>query len=146
VREGFNLFNNLLFTDETWLLLSGYIYSANSKIGTAENPHEMHEDPFHLWKFGVGCEMPRNRIVVKTLSEETLTDENYQKILTHSFFCCKRKKRIVGFWKMRANAPTVKTNTAVLENSFCARMVGCELWLPWTPRLTPDLLLWGFRK
>jgi len=48
VLEGFNLFDNLLFTDETWLHLTGYIYSANSKIWSADNTHEMHEDPLHL--------------------------------------------------------------------------------------------------
>jgi hypothetical protein len=126
---------------------SGYTYSANSKIWSAEKPHEMHEDPLHLWKFGGGCEMPRNIIVVPPLCEESLTDESYQKILNHSFFCCKRKKRIVGFWKMRANVQISKTKTAVLENCLCARMVGCGLWPLWSPRLTtPDLLLWGFRK
>jgi hypothetical protein len=55
VREGFKLFDNLLFTDETWLLLSGYIYSAKSKIWSAENPHEMHEEPLHLWSLMLGA-------------------------------------------------------------------------------------------
>jgi hypothetical protein len=91
--------------------------------------------------------MPRNRIVVTTLCEETLTDKSYQKILTHSFFCCKREKRIVDFWKMKANAQNAKTKTAVLKNCVCDRMVGCGVWPPWSPRLTtPDLLLCGFRK
>jgi hypothetical protein len=144
VRIGFNLFDNLLSTDEIWLTWSGYTYSANSKIRSAENPREMHEEPLHLWKFGDGCECLEIELWQTTLCEETLTDKSCYKMLTHSFFCCKRKKRIVVFLEYEGERQNCEE---FLENCIYARMVGCGLWPKWTPRLTtPDLLLWGFPK
>jgi hypothetical protein len=53
------------------------MYTANSKIWIADNPHSVHEDPLHLSKFCVWCETPRSIILVPPLCEETLTDEGY---------------------------------------------------------------------
>jgi hypothetical protein len=81
----------------------------------------MHEDHLYLWTFGDGCEMIRNRIVVTTLCEETLTDKSYQKILTHSFFCCNWKKRIFVRWgrthKMRRQRRLSWRTVSVLARS-----------------------------
>jgi hypothetical protein len=43
------------FMDETWFHLSGYINSKNSRICSAENPQELHENPLHLSNSGVWC-------------------------------------------------------------------------------------------
>jgi hypothetical protein len=37
--------DNVLYTDEAWFHLSGYVNSQNSRIRSAENPHTFHERP-----------------------------------------------------------------------------------------------------
>jgi hypothetical protein len=45
--EVFHVLDNLLFSDEAWLCLSGYINSQNSRLWTAENPCTVRETPLH---------------------------------------------------------------------------------------------------
>jgi hypothetical protein len=77
-REGFYLLDNLFYTGEARLHLSGYIYRPNSRIWSAENPYEMHEDALHSSNYGVGCEVPRKQIVGPYFFEETVTAEIYR--------------------------------------------------------------------
>jgi hypothetical protein len=43
----------LLFMDEAWFHLNGYINNQNSRIWSDKNPHALHENPLHLSKICV---------------------------------------------------------------------------------------------
>jgi len=49
-KNGFYVFNISLFTYQARLRLSGHINSQNSRLRSAENPHELHENPLHSLK------------------------------------------------------------------------------------------------
>jgi hypothetical protein len=51
-------------TDEAWFHLSGYnMYSQNTRVWAAENPHVYHEEPLHPLNVGVWCAISRRQII-----------------------------------------------------------------------------------
>jgi hypothetical protein len=53
---GVNLYVNYVMKDfpaEAWSHLQGYINMQNNRYWSSENPHLIHEDPFHPAKVGL---------------------------------------------------------------------------------------------
>jgi hypothetical protein len=47
VFNGFNDPGLMIYSDEAWFTLSGYIQSQNNSQWSKENPHAVHEMPLH---------------------------------------------------------------------------------------------------
>jgi hypothetical protein len=45
----------VIYTDEAWFHLSGYVNRQKNHYNSAENPHSIHEYPLHDVKTGVRC-------------------------------------------------------------------------------------------
>jgi len=53
----------VLFTDESWFHVSGYVNSQNMRMWSTENPHFFIETPLHSQKIGVWAAVSRRRII-----------------------------------------------------------------------------------
>lgn len=53
----------IMFTDESWFHLSGYVNSQNMRMWSAENPHFFIESPLHPQKIGVWAAVSQRRII-----------------------------------------------------------------------------------
>jgi hypothetical protein len=69
------------FTNEAWFHLSGYVNTQNTRLWTSENPHAVHETPFHDQNIGVWVAISTRHIVGPLLFEETVNSERYCSVL-----------------------------------------------------------------
>lgn len=58
-----NFCDKIIFTDEAWFHLSGFINSQNMRIWGTEKPQNLFERPLHPLKIGVWAAVTRNRII-----------------------------------------------------------------------------------
>jgi hypothetical protein len=68
-----SILEKLIFTDEAWFHLSGYLNSQNTRIWSTENPHEIIEVPLHPQKIGVWAAVTQRRIIGPIFFEGILT-------------------------------------------------------------------------
>lgn len=53
----------IIFSDESWFYISGYVNSQNMRTWSAENPHEIIQEPLHAEKIGVWAGFSHGRVI-----------------------------------------------------------------------------------
>jgi hypothetical protein len=71
----------VLFTDETWFHLSGYVYSQNYQTWRTETPHNYTETALHPQKIGMWCAISRRQIIGPLFFETSINAETYQELI-----------------------------------------------------------------
>jgi hypothetical protein len=73
------------WTDEAWFHLNGYVNAQNMCIWSHENPHTLHEVPFHSQKVGVWTTVSQKHLFLSFFEERVKSDRYMllvQKFLT----------------------------------------------------------------
>jgi hypothetical protein len=65
----------VLFSNEAWFHLSGYVNSQNNRQWSKKNPIIINGIPLHGVKVGVWCAMSAGRTTKPTSSKATYTDK-----------------------------------------------------------------------
>jgi len=141
--------NLLLFSDEAWFHLSGYVNSQNNRYWAAENPHQLHEVPLHDQKVGVWCAISRTRLIGPIFFNNTVNSERYINDILHPFFeqLTDNEKQNGTFQQDNATAHTAYASLAALEEVFEDRVISRGRWPARSPDLNPcDYFLWGCLK
>lgn len=100
--NGKDVLDETFYTDEAWFHLTGYINSQNSRLWTADNPHEFSAKPLHDQKIGVWAAVSRSRVVGPIfLSVQLILKDTALKLSTHSWHnLLKMKSTMLTFNKM----------------------------------------------
>lgn len=132
------------YSDEAWFHLSGYVNSQNSRLWSAVNPFEIHEQPLHSLKVGVWIAMSRRRIIGSIFFDGTINSERYIDIILSNFVdqLTDYEKSHSTFQQDGATAHTYNRSLQWLRNIFGDRIISKNLW----PPRSPDYYFWGAAK
>jgi hypothetical protein len=137
----------MLFTDEAWFHLSGYVNSQNYHTWATENPHVYEESPLHPQKIGVWCTVSRHRIIGPLFFETTVTAEVYQELMQRFVALLQPDECDCWIQQDGASSYTACSTVDTLHKFFGERIISKGLWPPRSPDLSPpDFFLWSFLK
>lgn len=156
----FSLFSlisdEIIFTDEAWFYLTGYINSQNTRTWATENPHEILESPLHPEKIGVWCGITRKKIYGPIFFERTINSDQYIKILEQFIPQLQEDEILNGYFQQDgAPAHTARNTAKHLVTYFANRIISksnryLETVIDWPPRspdlTSPDYFLWAHLK
>lgn len=152
-RHGPELMNQMFFSDEAWVYLTGNSNKQNSRVWAIENPHAYEESFLHVQKIGVWCAMSRKRIIGPVFFENTITADRYRTDILEPFIAQLTDDEIDYAWFQQdgASAHTANASLEFLEQFFADRIISRGIpehqWPPRSPDLSPlDFHLWGFLK
>jgi hypothetical protein len=120
IRGGIHILDKVLYSDEAWFHLSGYVNSQNSRIWSVENPHTFHERPLHSLKVAVWCAVSRRRIIGPIFFSETITAERYQELIMNFIFLWEVDEKDCWFQQDGATAHTGNSTMQMLSEFMVA--------------------------
>lgn len=148
----------ILFSDEAYFHLSGYVNKQNCRIWGEENPQEIQERPLHAQKVIVWCALWAGGVIGPYFFEDdqgrtqTVTSQRYQTMLRDWFWDQIEDFDLENMWFQQDGAPAHRTNPTIdlLHHKFPNRVIALFGDVNWPPRscdLTPlDFFLWGYAK
>ena len=130
------MLDNLVFMDEAWVHLSGYINGQNVRIWIAANLHALHKNPLHSQTL-VFCVQGLNNELRNPCSLKIQLLQKIFQIFTLNLLLCSKGslvsaicgKAICGK-AICGKANTVKITTAFLLDFFTDCIVRCGRWPP----------------
>jgi len=130
---------SVLYTDEAWFHLSGYVNSQNSRYWSATNPHQLHETPLHDLKVGVWCALSANRIIGPIFFNWTINSQRYVDTILQPFFqqLTEQERMHSYFQQDNATAHTSNLALATINQVFQDRVINRNLWPANSPDLNP---------
>ena len=145
-----SVLNNVIYSDEAWVHLDGYVNAQNYRMWASENPHEFRTTGLHPQKLGVWCGISRRRIIGPLFFETTITGDRYREIIRDFVSLLEPDERDCVFQQDGAPAHTARETMDLLREFFGDRLISKFGYVPWPPRSPdlspPDFFLWGFMK
>ena len=153
-----NFSNKIFFTDEAHFTVVGYVNKQNCNIWESEKPQVIEERPLHPDKVTVWCALwPENVIGPYFFENEdgtavNVNSERYGHMISDLILPCIEEYDLENMWFQKDDATCypIRTNMALLQETFPGRVisrVGDINWLPRSCDLTPlDLFCGATRK
>jgi hypothetical protein len=144
-REGEDILDVTLFTDEAYFHMSGYINSQNSHVWCVHNPHAFHESLLYDDKIGVWVGMSRRCIVRPIFFSETLNSQRYCDNNVYPFIVQLKEDEIdkAYFQQDGATPHTMHMSMALLDDMFADRIISTTIWTPRSLDLSPPFFFSG---
>jgi hypothetical protein len=139
----------MLFSDEGWLHLQGYINTQNNRYWSSQNPYLTHEALLHPVKVGVWCTLSARRIVGPVFFNETINCEIYVQVILGQFFPELTEEESFYGWFQQdsATAHIARMSMQALSDVLGDRIISSGIWTERSPDLNPcDFLFWDCLK
>lgn len=155
--------DNVIWTDEAHVHLSGYVNSRNAVYWGLSKPTEVVQRGLHPLKITIWCALTSRGLIGPFYFEEngqtvTVNGIRYHDMLLNEFlpalqsFSAAHNVSMGDWWYQQDGArPHIyRPVKAFLSQTFGTRLIGDQLDHPWPPRspdMTPlDFFLWGWLK
>jgi hypothetical protein len=112
IRGNIGVLDQVLFTDEAWFHLSGYVNSQNYRIWRTETPHNYTETALHPQKIGVWYAISRRRIIGPLFFETSI---NAEELIQKSIALLQVDERNCWFQQDSATAHTAAPSMEILH-------------------------------
>jgi hypothetical protein len=132
-----DIIDKVLYCDEAWFYLSGYVNSQNSTIWSAENQHTFHGRPLHSLKVGVWCAVSGRRVIGPIFFSETITAERYQELIMNFISLLEVDEQDCWFQQDEATAHTANSTMQMLSEFFRGRIFSRKLRPPQSSDRSP---------
>jgi len=151
--EDSNIFDKIIWTDESIFKLNGHVNRHNSIYWASENPRIAIEKDFNVPGVSVWIGMSSYGIIVPFFFTSTITGESYVEMLKDNFQpAIADLYDLDDFWYQHDGAPAHYSRIACeyLDEMFPDRWIGRRGPIEWPPRSPdlspPDFFAWGVVK
>ncbi|GFX08780.1 DUF4817 domain-containing protein [Trichonephila clavipes] len=148
----------ILFSDEAYFWLNGYVNKQNCRIWSEANPQVYVETPLHPEKLSVWCALWAGGIIGPYFFKNneghnvTVNGDRYRAMITNFFIPELNNHDVQELWFQQdgATCHTARATIDVLKDTFGDRLISRFGPVNWAQRscdLTPlDYFLWGYVK
>ncbi|GFV20718.1 probable 39S ribosomal protein L45, mitochondrial [Trichonephila clavipes] len=148
----------ILFIDEAYFCLNGYVHKQNCRIWSEANPQVYVETPLHPEKLTVWCALWAGEIIGLYFFKNdeghnvTVNSDRYRAMITYFFIPELNNHDVqeLGFQQDGATCHTARATIDLLKDTLGDRLISRFGPVNWPPRscdLTPlDYFLWGYLK
>lgn len=158
LKDDPHFYRKIIFSDEAYFWLNGYVNKQNCRIWSSEQPEEILETPLHPQKVTVWCGLYAGGIIGPYFFKNeaganvTVNGERYRDMLDGWFFPNVATHDLEDLWFQQdgATCHTAAETMNLLKETFPDRIISKNGTVDWPPRscdLTPlDFFLWGHVK
>ncbi|KAL1488779.1 hypothetical protein ABEB36_000345 [Hypothenemus hampei] len=142
----------MLFTDEAWFHMTGYVNSQNMRIWSSTNPHVFVETSLHPQKIGVWSAFSGRKVIGPIFFDGNINGIRYRTDILHPFLEQLHDDELSeGYFQQDGATPhSTRETLNLLQEFYDDRIISRNSNIPWPPRscdLTPcDFFLWPYIK